>query len=84
MWRKNYLLSKKSENFNAKLAPKYSGPFEIRRIISLVIIDLRAKRGKWLKHIHVQDLKSAVEETNNNQDDDMTTNNNTDNEEDER
>jgi len=74
VWRKEHLLSKKAESFNAKLAPKYSGPYEVRRLISPVIVDLRNNRGKWLRQIHVQDLKPAKtdsedEDKNNNNDD---------------
>jgi len=78
IWRRSHHLSKKAENFNAKLAPKYNGPYEVRRLISPVIVDLRSKRGKWLRHIHIQDLKPAKNDTK----DDDAVNNNTDNEED--
>jgi len=61
VWKREHPLSKKSDNFNAKLAPKYSGPYEVRKFISPVITDLRSKRGKWHKHIHIQDLKPASE-----------------------
>jgi len=71
--KKSHQLSKKADNFNAKLAPKYDEPYEVRRLISPVIVDVRSKRGKWLRHIHVQDLKSAKtdnkdEDNNNNND----------------
>jgi len=57
VWRREHMLSNKAEAFNAKLAPKYGGPYEVRRIISPVIVDLRNEAGKWLRHIHIQDLK---------------------------
>ncbi|KAL6417111.1 hypothetical protein ACFW04_014674 [Cataglyphis niger] len=57
VWKKDHSLSRKTDSFNAKLAPKYIGPLEVRRIISPVIVDLRSKRGKWHKHVHIQDLK---------------------------
>lgn len=57
VWRREHVLSKKAEAFNAKLAPKYGGPYEVRRVISPVIVDLRSKTGKWLRHVHIQDLK---------------------------
>lgn len=79
VWRKNHLLSKKADNFNTKLAPKYSGPYEVRRIISPVIVDLRNKRGKWLRHIHMQDLKTATEQQSDDKDKEDE-NNNTDDE----
>jgi len=59
VWKRDHPLSKKSQAFNAKLAPKYSGPYEVRRSISPVIVDLRSKRGKWIRHVHIQDLKPA-------------------------
>ena len=65
VWKKNYTLSKKSDAINAKLAPRYIGPLEVRRIISPVIMDLRSAHGKWYRHIHVQDLKPAPTNNNN-------------------
>ncbi|XP_029667279.1 uncharacterized protein LOC115237980 [Formica exsecta] len=59
VWKKDHPLSKKADNFNAKLAPKYIRPLEVRQIISPVTVDLRSKRGKWYKHVHIQDLKVA-------------------------
>lgn len=78
VWKKNHQLSKKVDNFNAKLAPKYDGPFEVHRLISPVIVDLRSKRGKWLRHVHIQDLKPAKNDT----EDEKNINNNNDNSED--
>jgi len=59
VWKRDYPLSNKANAHNAKLAPKFRGPLEVRRIISPVIVDLRDKRGRWYRHIHVKDLKSA-------------------------
>ncbi|XP_029673843.1 uncharacterized protein LOC115241984 [Formica exsecta] len=59
VWKRDHPLSKKADNFNAKLAPKYIGPLEVRRIVSPVIVDLRSKRGKWYRHVHIQDFKVA-------------------------
>ncbi|XP_024885042.1 uncharacterized protein K02A2.6-like [Temnothorax curvispinosus] len=61
VWKREYPLSNKAAAFNAKLAPKFRGPLEVRRIVSPVIVDLRGKSGKWIRHIHVQDLKAAPE-----------------------
>jgi len=57
VWKRLHPLSSKKDAYNAKLAPKYIGPLEVRKIISTVIVDLRDARGKWHRHIHVQDLK---------------------------
>lgn len=32
-------------------------PMTVRRIITPVIVDLQDERGKWHRHVHVQDLK---------------------------
>ncbi|XP_011863970.1 PREDICTED: uncharacterized protein LOC105559922 [Vollenhovia emeryi] len=63
VWKREHPLSKKTTGFNAKLAPKYTGPWEVRKIRSPVIVDLRDTRGRWQRHIHVQDLKNAPRET---------------------
>jgi len=63
VWKREYPLSNKAAGFNAKFAPRYVGPLEVRRIISPVVVDLRDSRGKWHRHIHIQDLKSAPEPT---------------------
>ncbi|XP_029673762.1 uncharacterized protein K02A2.6-like [Formica exsecta] len=57
VWKRDRPLSSKSGAFNAKLAPRYIGPLEVRKIVSPVMVDLRDARGKWHRHIHVQDLK---------------------------
>lgn len=62
VWRREHPLSKKTDNFNAKLALKFNGTHEVRRIISPVIVDLRSKCGKWLRHIHIEHLKPANKE----------------------
>lgn len=59
VWKKEYSLSKKADAFNAKLAPRYTGPFTVKRFTSPVIVDLRDARGKWHRHVHIQDLKSV-------------------------
>ncbi|XP_036147520.1 uncharacterized protein LOC118647210 [Monomorium pharaonis] len=57
VWKRDRTLSSKSDAISAKLAPKYDGPMEVRRIISPVIVDLKDHLGKWHRRIHVQDLK---------------------------
>jgi len=57
VWKRTHTLSNKHEAVNAKLAPKYIGPLTVRKIVSPVIVDLRDTRGRWYRHIHIQDLK---------------------------
>jgi len=45
VWKRLYPLSNKREAFNAKLAPKYVGPLEARKILSPVVVDFRDERG---------------------------------------
>lgn len=71
VWKREHPLSKKADGFNAKLAPKYSGSYEVKKIVSPVIVDLRSKRGKWIRHIHVQDLKTSIQNKNIPGDDDL-------------
>ncbi|XP_077259146.1 uncharacterized protein LOC143895709 [Temnothorax americanus] len=71
VWKREYPLSNKAAAFNAKLAPKFRGPLEVRRIVSPVIVDLHDRSGKWSRHIHVQDLKPAPD--NNEEDNDTET-----------
>ncbi|KMQ89889.1 hypothetical protein RF55_10418 [Lasius niger] len=83
VWRRDHPLSKKADDFNAKLAPKFIGPLEVRRVISPVIVDLRSKHGKWYRHTHVQHLKPVRGKENKNiddQDEDEPPHDNTDNE----
>ncbi|XP_070161377.1 uncharacterized protein [Polyergus mexicanus] len=58
VWKRNHTLSDKAKAFNAKLAPKFVGPLEVRKIISPVIVDLRDQRGRWHRHVHIQDIKA--------------------------
>ncbi|XP_039309945.1 uncharacterized protein LOC120358758 [Solenopsis invicta] len=63
VWKREHPLSNKAAAFNAKLAPKFRGPLEVCNKISPVIFDLRDRRGRWTRHVHVQDLKPAPRET---------------------
>jgi len=60
VWKRLHPLSKKDDAFNAKLAPKFIGPLEVRKIPSPVIVDLRDEKGKWYRHVHIQDLKPRL------------------------
>ena len=52
-------MSDKATDRNAKLAPKYTGPYKIGKIVSPVIFDLKGANGRWLRNVHIQDLKPA-------------------------
>jgi len=68
VWKRSHILSSNANAINAKLAPKYIGPFTVRKIISPVIMDLRSAQGKWHRHVHIQDLKPTPKgETNEQQ-----------------
>lgn len=61
VWRRNKVQSDAAAGFNAKLAPKFLGPFKVRRRVgtcSYEIEDDGGKLGIW----HVQDLKSAMDQ----------------------
>jgi hypothetical protein len=75
VWKRDHPLSRRADAFNAKLAPKYIGPLEVRRIISPVIVDLRSRGGKWYRHTHVQELKPAPtpRDTDNDSEDENNT-----------
>ena len=73
VWKKHRPLSNKANAFNAKLAEKYIGPLEVRKIISPVIVDLKHPQGKWYRHVHVQDLKPAPKDQPQNIDTDDDT-----------
>ncbi len=52
-------LSNAYKGFAAKLAPRYSGPFTIVKVISPVLYDLKGPDGKILRKIHIQHLKAV-------------------------
>ena len=59
--RKVHQLSNKADNFNAKLAEKFQGPFTVVKKISPVIFDLKKNNGSIIHHIHGKDLKAYQE-----------------------
>lgn len=62
VWKKNYALSDASRCFTNKLAPRYVGPFYIKKRLSPWTYELRdesgASKGLW----HVKDLKPGPDE----------------------
>lgn len=61
VWRKNYSLSDASKQFAAKLAPKFIGPFIIKRKTSSVTYELATNTGKSIGIWHVKDLKEFLD-----------------------
>lgn len=62
VWCRKHALSKKVDGLNAELSSKYLRPYRIGRIISPVVYDLKDWRGRWIRHIHAQDLNPGLGE----------------------
>lgn len=60
VWRKNFVLSESSKYFNAKLAPKYIGPYKVLKIVSPWTYELADQAGKSQGIWHTKDLKPFV------------------------
>lgn len=60
VWRRNKALSDATVQFSAKLAPKYLGPFRVKRKIGSGSYELEDETGKSSGIWHVQDLKPYV------------------------
>ncbi|XP_061386188.1 uncharacterized protein LOC133321108 [Musca vetustissima] len=56
VWVRERQLSSAAENFNQKLAPKYSGPYVVSSVIHPNIVEVRDEKGKT-KRVSLQDLK---------------------------
>lgn len=63
VYRRNYVLSDASRNFNAKLAPRYVGPFIIKRKISPITYELMDEHQKSKGVWHVKDIKEHPPDT---------------------
>ncbi|RLU16082.1 hypothetical protein DMN91_011900 [Ooceraea biroi] len=59
--KREHPLSNAAENFAGKLAPKYTGPYMVRRIVSPVIVQLE-ENGRNLGNVHIKDLKKYGQE----------------------
>nr|AAL90009.1 AT07338p [Drosophila melanogaster] len=57
VWAKEHHLSKAAEGFAAKLAPRFDGPYMIKKFTSPVICVLEHKTSKKEKTAHISDLK---------------------------
>lgn len=56
VWKKNYKLSDKANNYSAKLAAKYV-PCIVAKVISNLVYNLKDTDGNDLGNWHVKDLK---------------------------
>lgn len=58
VYRRNYVLSDKSQKFSSKLAPKYLGPFYVKKVLSPWSYELRDQTGKNCGVWHAKDIKA--------------------------
>lgn len=65
VWRKNYAISDAAAYFSSKLAPRYIGPFFIKRKVSSWTYELQDDVGKSRGIWHAKDLKQAAPEDAN-------------------
>lgn len=59
VWKRNYVLSDAANYFTSKLAPKYIGPFSVKRRVSPWTYELQDDKGRSKGVWNVKDLKSA-------------------------
>lgn len=57
LYVRSHLLSDTTKGFNAKLGPKYAGPFKIIGYVSLVLVTIR--KGRKVVKAPNQDLKPS-------------------------
>ena len=60
--RREHPLSSGANAFAAKLAPKYSGPYTVCKVVSPVVYNLRSATGRIYRRIHIKDLKRFSED----------------------
>lgn len=58
--RRNRVLSSAVDQFAAKLAPKFTGPCRIEKIISPVVYELKDVENNRVSKVHIADLKPFV------------------------
>lgn len=61
VWRKNFAQSDAANFYTSKLAPKYVGPFTVRKKISPLVYDLENEKGKSIGRWHIKDLKNFID-----------------------
>jgi transposase InsO family protein len=55
--KRDHPLSSGAKGFAAKLAPKYSGPYTITKVVAPVVYNLRSPSGQKVLRAHIKDLK---------------------------
>jgi hypothetical protein len=60
VWKRNFALSDATANFSAKLAPKFTGPYKVKKKVSTLIYELEDQNCKDVGRWHVVDLKPYV------------------------
>ena len=55
--RRNFVLSSAAQNFTAKLAPKFIGPYRVSKILSPTVYVISSLKGKDAGKWHVSDLR---------------------------
>lgn len=63
VWVRQHPLSKAVDNFAAKLAPKFGGPYEVLDFTSPVIVRIKDLKKDELKVAHLSELKPYVDST---------------------
>lgn len=56
--KREHPLSSGPQGFAAKLAPKFSGPYVVCRVLSPVVYNLKDATGKRVSRVHIRDLKA--------------------------
>lgn len=64
VWRRNYVLSDAAKYFSQKLAPKFIGPFHIKKRLSPWVYELSDQEGNSKGVWHAKDLKPCSNEDN--------------------
>lgn len=63
VFRRNFPLSDASRQFSAKLAPKFLGPFKVKKKLSTWTYELEDLSGRANGTWHVQDLKPGIDDS---------------------
>lgn len=61
VWKRNFPQSDAPTNFSAKLAPKFTGPYTVRKKISPTVYQLNDENDKDIGRWHVVDLKAYLD-----------------------